>query len=89
MPKPDTKLLTSLNKHGTLEFLGELGHSLMNALYCLWRRFPMPSHIMAQLFAVDAGDFLQASKGEGVAVISQEAGRVVGELELKSREFLP
>ena len=81
--------MTALNKHGVLEFLGKLGHSLMDALYRLWRRFPMPSHVMAQLFAVDTGDFLQASKGEGVAVISQEAGCVVGELELKCRELLP
>ena len=72
-----------------MEFLGKLGHSLMDALYCLWRWFPMPGYVVAQLFAVDAGDFLQTGKGEGVAVISQKAGRVVGELELKSRESLP
>ena len=78
-----------LNQHGALEFLGELYHSLMDSLYCFWRRFPMPSHVMAQLFAVDAGDLLQTGKGEGVTVIPQETGGVVDEFKFKCGEFFP
>ena len=34
-----------LNQHGALEFLGKLGHSLMDALYCFWRGFPMAGYV--------------------------------------------
>ena len=49
----------------------------------------MPGHVMAQLFAVDTCDFLQACKGEGVAIVSQEAGGIVGEFKFKFGEYLP
>ena len=61
-----------LSETDMLEHLGKTGDAVLNAGNRLGRRLPVAGGIVAELFAVDASDSLQACEGQNVTVILEE-----------------